>query len=75
MNYIIFILSLGALFSGLTYFGNKTSIPNTTYKTKQKKINNMEKDIETIRKWISFFGILTIANIVVAFIYVLNLLS
>lgn len=77
MNYVIFALLLGAIFGGLTYFGNKTSDPNVTYKTepKPKKINNMEKDIEIIRKWVSFFGILTVANIVIAFIYVLSILS
>jgi hypothetical protein len=77
MNYIIFVIVLGAIFGGIAYMGKSTSkntpTPPDTL-SKEKNLNNtMENDISIIKKWVSFFGWLTVINLVIAFGYVMSL--
>jgi hypothetical protein len=77
MNYVIFTVIIGVIFAGIYTLGRSTdnSTPLNEEKPEGKiQINNtMEQNINTIRKWVSFFGWLTIINLVVAFIYVLSI--
>ncbi len=77
MNYIIFVIVLGAIFGGVAYMGKSTSedtsTPPDTFSKKKNLNNEMENDISIIRKWVSFFGWLAVINLVVAFGYVMSL--
>jgi Na+/proline symporter len=77
MNYVIFTVIIGVIFAGIYNLGRSTDSSTSLNEEKPEgkiQINNtMEQNINTIRKWVSFFGWLTIINLVVAFIYVLSI--
>ena len=78
MKYLFFALVLGMLVWVVNYLNN-----NRPPTTKNESVNNdnlkpkstMEKDIRTIRNWVTFFGVIVCLQIVTALIYLGTLIS
>ena len=86
MSVLLNLVILAVIFGGVVYLGKLTSgkpsdsnYPNDTTNnetkvgTETKQINTMEKDIRTIRNWVTFFGILVCVNIIIGIVYVIQL--
>jgi len=54
-------------------FNNNEQIQKETHQDYRIDISSIEKDIRIIRKWMQFFGYLTIIGIVIYLLYLLTL--
>ena len=82
MSVLLNLVILAVIFGGVVYLGKLSSggkpSDDTTNNepkvgTETKQINTMEKDIRTIRNWVTFFGILVCVNIIIGIVYVIQL--
>lgn len=87
MSVLLNLVILSVIFGGVVYLGKLSSggKPSDSYYpddttnnepkvgTETKQINTMEKDIRTIRNWVTFFGILVCVNIIIGIVYVIQL--